>query len=79
MGRVKKNSINYSKMLRGEYMKYLFILTMLSLAGCQSLPQLYQAAEDIADDTAIKIEISKEAVEQKKDLKLMLDYSEKVK
>lgn len=60
-------------------MKYLFIMTMLSLTGCQSLPQLYQTAEDIADDTAIKIEISKEAVEQKKDIKLMLDYSEKVK
>jgi|GEM_PF-3642755 hypothetical protein len=36
-------------------MKHLIFLSlMVCLTGCAALPQFFQAAEDIADDTAIK-------------------------
>jgi starvation-inducible outer membrane lipoprotein len=43
------------------------------LSGCQSLPQLFTAAEEIADDNAIKIEIQKEALNQNTDLNIVVD------
>ena len=44
-------------------MKYLVCFVIITLfTSCGALPQLFQASEDIADDTAIKTEISKEAL-----------------
>jgi len=47
------------------------------LAGCQTLPQLYQAAEDIADDTAIKVQVSREAIQKQTDITLSVDVKNK--
>lgn len=43
---------------------------LLLLQGCQSLPQLFTAAEQIADDNAIKIEVQKEAINQNSDISI---------
>jgi hypothetical protein len=53
-------------------MKYL-IIQLLLLTGCNTLPQLYQAAEDIADDNAIKLEISREAIGKQTDVNVSID------
>lgn len=57
-------------------MKHLFFLLLLT--SCQTLPQLYQAAEDIADDGAIKIEVSKEAIQKNTDLLISIDLKNNV-
>jgi hypothetical protein len=42
-------------------MKYLAsLILIICLSGCTALPDLFRAAEDIADETAIKVEVSKE-------------------
>ena len=48
---------------------------MIILSGCQSLPQLFTAAEQIADDNAIKIELQKEAINQNTNINLTLDVT----
>jgi hypothetical protein len=52
------------------------LLTMF-LSSCSALPQLFQATEDIADDTAIKIQVSREALTEKTNLQLNLDVKNK--
>lgn len=42
----------------------LAISIICLLAGCQSLPQFFTAAEQIATDTAIKAEVSREAIQK---------------
>lgn len=55
-------------------MKHLILLSLLVVvAACQTLPQLYQTAEDIADDTAIKIEVSREAISKQTDVAVTVD------
>lgn len=44
------------------------MFSLIFLNSCQSLPQFFQAAEDIADDTAVKIEISREAIQKDTDI-----------
>jgi len=58
-------------------MKYIILFNLLILTSCQSLPQLYQAAEDIADDTAIKVEVSKETIQKETDLAIMIKVQNK--
>jgi hypothetical protein len=59
-------------------MKHLIFLSlMVCLTGCAALPQFFQAAEDIADDTAIKVEVSREAISEKTNLQLNLDLKNK--
>lgn len=41
---------------------------MLLLQSCQSLPQLFTSVEDVADDTAIKTEVSREALQNGQDI-----------
>lgn len=52
-------------------MKYLLMLVLLT--SCNTLPQLYQAAEDIADDDAIKVTISREAISKQTDINVSID------
>jgi len=55
-------------------MKHLLLLPLfVFMTGCQTLPSLYQAAEDIADDTAIKVEVSREAISKQTDVNLTID------
>jgi len=42
------------------------------LVGCQALPQFFSAAQEIADDTAIKTEISKEVFQKDTDVTLQI-------
>lgn len=50
-----------------------FLIFLMVLTGCQSLPQLYQTAEDIADDTAVKVEVSREAIQKQTDVDIIIN------
>jgi hypothetical protein len=56
-----------------------FTLIVLGLSSCNALPQLYQTAEDIADDTAIKVLISKETFQKDTDLDISINVQNKDK
>ncbi len=58
-------------------MKRLIFLSLIFITSCQSLPQLYQTAEDIANDTAIEIEISRQAFQKETDLSIMIQVQNK--
>ncbi len=51
---------------------FLFPIFFL-LAGCSTLPSLYQSIEDIADDEAIKVSISHEAIQKDTDINVVID------
>lgn len=54
-------------------MKYIIMpLATIFFMAC-NMPQFWQAAEEIATDTAIKIEVSKEAIQNRKDLQIYLN------
>jgi len=53
-------------------MKFL-VVPIMFLTACSSLPQLYQAAEDIADDDAIKVQVSREAISKQTDVSVSID------
>ena len=57
-------------------MKRLILLALLC-TSCQALPQLFQATEDIADDTAVKVEVSKEAIAKETDLSVDVKITNK--
>ena len=61
------NIVNYAK----EKMSRLLILFLLT--SCNTLPQLYQAAESIANDEAIEIMISREAMKKKSDINIVIN------
>ncbi len=55
-------------------MKQMILLPMLMLLGaCTTLPQLYQAAEDIANDEAIEIMVSREAIQKQTDVTVSIE------
>ena len=54
-------------------MKILFLFFMVSFSSCQTLPQLYQSAEDILDDKAIEVVISREAIQKQTNLNITID------
>ena len=75
--REEKNTINKVKNLimyfsKGNFMLYPFVC-FIFFTSCTALPQLYQAAEDIADDNAIKVEISREAITKQTDVRVVID------
>jgi hypothetical protein len=43
-------------------MQLFFLPFLFFCTACGSLPQFYQAAEKIATDTAVKVEISQEVI-----------------
>jgi starvation-inducible outer membrane lipoprotein len=45
-------------------------IVLLMLMGCAAIPEISKDVEDIATDTAIKIEVSRELIIQKKDLSI---------
>lgn len=55
-------------------MIYPFVML---LSACNALPQLYQTAEDIADDTAIKVEVSRETFQKETDLNIQVNVQNK--
>lgn len=50
-----------------------FAVIIMCFTSCQALPQFFSTAEDIADDTAIKTEISKEAIQRNTNVHLYID------
>jgi hypothetical protein len=51
-----------ARQILGELMKYVLISFAVLMSACSALPSMFTAAEEIADDTAIKMEVSKEAI-----------------
>ncbi len=44
-------------------MRYVVLISFLgALTGCAAMPQIMQDIDDMATDTAIKIEVDKEAI-----------------
>ena len=65
-----------------KFLAYIIFLALLialgiTLAGCAALPQFFSAAENIADDTAIRTEISKEAIQKETDLTIHVEVRNK--
>jgi len=58
-----------------QIMKNLKILFLLFLTGCSTLPQFYQSIEKIADDDAINVMISQEAIQKQKDVIVMINIT----
>lgn len=58
-------------------MYYLLSLLPLMLVGCQYLPQLAKDIEDIATDTAIRIEVSRETFQKETDLQINVNVQNK--
>lgn len=55
-------------------MKHLALLALILICtGCSTLPQLYQAAEDIANDEAIEVMVSREAIQKQTDVTVTVD------
>lgn len=54
-------------------MKIISLMALIFLTACNALPQLYQTAEDIANDDAIDITISREALNKGTDLNITID------
>ena len=54
-------------------MKHCIFLTLLISAGCAQMPSLFQSVEDIATDTAIKIEVDKEAISRDHEIYIQLN------
>jgi hypothetical protein len=52
-------------------MRYLKLLPLLALASCSAMPQFLQPS----DETGVKIEVSKEAMSKKKDVKISVDVN----
>jgi hypothetical protein len=54
-------------------LKYLSIFFLISLSSCGSLPQLINTAEHIADDEAIQIKVSQEALQRQTNVKAYVE------
>jgi serine kinase of HPr protein (carbohydrate metabolism regulator) len=81
---VNKKKITYisnkqqqQKQIMLKHISKCILPFVIILSGCQSLPQLFTAAEEIADDNAIKIEVQKEAINQNSNISVTLDVTNK--
>ena len=54
-----------------------FTLTIVFFSSCNTLPQLYQAAEDIEDDDAIHITVSRDAMQKETDIDIAVNVRNK--
>ena len=54
-------------------MKYLIITFIFFVTACNTLPQLYQSAEDIATDEAIQVSVSREAISKQTDVSVSIE------
>lgn len=54
-------------------MKYLIVLVPFIMTSCQSLPALYQSAEDVLDDNAVRVEISREVMSKGTTVNVAID------
>ncbi len=71
--------------IRNILMKFIAFISLTILLGvcgiyltsCQALPQLFQSAEDIANDDIIEITISKGLLQKETDLQVIVDMRNK--
>lgn len=49
------------------------IILLILMTSCNTLPQLYQTAEDIINDEAIEVIISREAIQRQTDITVSVD------
>ena len=61
----------------GTPMKLISIFILLAATSCSSLPLFYQAAEDIADDNAVRVEIQKESLQKDTNVRINVDVINK--
>ena len=54
----------------------IFVALMMFSNACTTLPQLYQTAEDIATDEAVIIEIDRAAIQENKDIDIVLSVKQ---
>jgi len=52
---------------------YSYLIALFLMTACSSLPQLYQAMEEVADDTAMNIKVSREALQKDTNVRLSVD------
>lgn len=62
---------------RGGIMKHFIFPIIVCLQSCTALPTLFDDAEKIADDTAVKVEVSREAMQRDTDLKVTIEVVNK--
>jgi hypothetical protein len=62
-----------------KYSIHLLVLLMLNLlTSCAAMmPEIFKSVEDIATDTALKIEVDKEALQRDTDIKISVDVINK--
>ncbi|CDZ81842.1 hypothetical protein BN1013_02378 [Candidatus Rubidus massiliensis] len=56
---------------------YLLISLASLLTGCAAMPELFKAVDDIATDTAIKVEVDKEAFQKDTDVSVAVEVKNK--
>lgn len=64
-----KKPVHENKVMH-RFLQFLCMTTFLFMLGCQGFPQMMASLENIADDTAIKCEVSKEAVQKDKNIQI---------
>ena len=57
-------------------MKRLFLISLVFLSSCTTLPQLYQSVDDMATNNSIDVSISKEVIDSGKNLSMSIDLNE---
>jgi starvation-inducible outer membrane lipoprotein len=61
--------------MEGE-MFYLF-LSILMLTSCQYIPEMAEDIESIENDTAIRVEVSRETIQKQTDLGIIINVQNK--
>lgn len=56
-----------------KHISAVIFLGIFFLVGCASLPSLYQSIEDVEDNDAIYVNISKDAIDKTKDVCISID------
>lgn len=51
----------------------MIITFIFFVTACNTLPQLYQSAEDIATDEAIQVSVSREAISKQTDVSVSIE------
>lgn len=54
-------------------MKYALTLCLAMLTSCGYVPQMLQEAENIADDDAVKVTVSREAIQRNTNLRATIE------
>lgn len=58
---------------------FVFLFFLFFLSGCQYIPDVAKDVDDIATDTAIKIEVSRETFQKDTDLDISVQVNNKDK